>query len=63
MKRTFSYLKEFIATYEIHENNGIKTITVEIPRIGTKSTQLGDLSIDFITKQLATEIFSDLEAK
>ena len=43
MKQNFSYLKEFNATYEIEEKSGIKTITVEIPKIGKKSTQLGEL--------------------
>ena len=63
MKKKFSYLKEFIANYEIHENNGIKTITVEIPKIGKKSTQLGNLSIEFLTKDLANGIFSEWEEK
>ena len=63
MKKEFSYLKEFIANYEIQEKDGIKTITVEIPKIGKKSTQLGDLSIDFLTKDLANGIFSEWEEK
>ena len=54
-------MKEFIPTYEIQESNGIKTITVEIPKIGKKSTQLGELSIDFLAKTLADEIFSEWE--
>ena len=63
MKKKFSYTRVFNATYEVSEDDGIKTITVEIPGIGKKLTQLGDLPIDFITKDLANKIFTDLEEK
>lgn len=63
MKKKFSYTRVFNATYEVSEDDGIKTITVEIPGIGKKSTQLGDLPIDFITKDLANKVFTDLEEK
>ena len=62
MKQSFSFTREFQANYEITEHEGIKTITVIIPGIGKKATQLGNLSIDFITKDLANGIFSELEA-
>jgi len=61
MRQVFSFTKEFQATYEITEKEGIKIITVIIPGIGKKSTQLGDLPIDFITKDLANGIFTDME--
>ena len=63
MKQSFSFMKEFQATYEITEQDGIKLITVIIPGVGRKTTQLGELPIDFITKELANGIFSDMEAR
>ena len=61
MHSKFIFQKDFEVTYEVKETNGIEMITVSIPKIGKKTTQLGSVPAESFARVLSTELFNEFE--
>lgn len=63
MQAKFIIQKDYEVTYEVTEKNGIEMITVSIPKIGKKTTQLGAIPAENLARILANDIFKEFEEK
>ena len=63
MVKKIKYTKEFDVLYKLEGEGTNRMLHVEIPKIGEKSTQLGNSSPESLARILASNIFFDLENK